>query len=61
MKTTTMIAESGRQDDVDALRRKYQEEAASMQHIMKGLETSVSQEKYVSYAFSSASYINISV
>ena len=56
-----MISESGRQDDVDALRRKYQEEAASMQHIMKGMEAIVSQEKYVSYAFSSASYINISV
>ena len=36
IKTATMISESGRQDDVDALKRKYMEEAASLQHIMKG-------------------------
>ena len=31
-----MIAESGRQDEVETMRRNYSEEVASLQHIMKG-------------------------
>ena len=39
VKTATMISESGRQDEVQTLQRKYSEEVASLQLLMKGALT----------------------
>ena len=36
IKTATAIAEAGREDEMSSLRRKYNEEVASMQHLIKG-------------------------
>lgn len=36
IKTATVISETGRQDEVQTLRRKYAEEMASLQLLMKG-------------------------
>jgi len=37
IKTIAAISEVGKEDDIDRVERKYQEEVASLQQILKGL------------------------